>query len=276
MPSTQIVQRQIANGAVSDTQIQAGANIATSKLADGSKFIQNTGSIAMGANWSMGGFLINNLGNPSISTDAANKSYVDTAVANLQQIFTAKGAVRVTATTNVTLATPGASIDGVSLTSGDRVLLTGQTTTTQNGIYIWTGASSTLTRSTDMDVWAEVVGALIPTDSEGTANKNTVWLATVPQAGTIGSTAITFINIVPVTGLTSSNFVTREIPSGTINGSNVTFTLANTPTVGTEEVFLNGLLQDSGAGNDYTISGGTITMLTAPISGDKIRVSYMK
>jgi hypothetical protein len=78
------------------------------------------------------------------------------------------------------------------------------------------------------------------------------------------------------TGFTTSNFVTRETPSGSVNGSNTTFTLANTPTAGTEEVFLNGILQEPGAGNDYTISGGTITYLTAPVSGDKIRVNYRK
>lgn len=78
------------------------------------------------------------------------------------------------------------------------------------------------------------------------------------------------------TGLTASNFVTRETPSGSVNGSNTAFTLANTPTAGTERVYLNGILQEPGAGNDYTISGATITYLTAPVSGDKVRVSYMK
>lgn len=78
------------------------------------------------------------------------------------------------------------------------------------------------------------------------------------------------------TGLSSSNFVTRETPSGTVNGSNTAFTLANTPTAGTEEVFLNGVLQEPGAGNDYTISGAAITYLTAPLSGDKIRANYRK
>ena len=37
-----------------------------------------------------------------------------------------------------------------------------------------------------------------------------------------------------------------------------------------------GLLQEPGAGNDYTISTNTITYLTAPVSGDKIRVNYRK
>ncbi|WP_394999741.1 hypothetical protein, partial [Acinetobacter sp.] len=74
----------------------------------------------------------------------------------------------------------------------------------------------------------------------------------------------------------NASFVTRETPSGAVNSSNVTFVLANTPTASTECVFLNGILQEPGAGNDYTISGATITYLTAPTTGDKIRVNYMK
>src|SRR4029077_21225026 len=72
-----------------------------------------------------------------------------------------------------------------------------------------------------------------------------------------------------------TGFVDRETPTGSVNGSNVTFTLANTPIAGSEHVYLNGLLQEPGAGNDYTISGATITYLTAP-SGtgpEKIHVS---
>jgi len=73
-----------------------------------------------------------------------------------------------------------------------------------------------------------------------------------------------------------SNLVVRETPSGSVNGSNTAFTLANTPIAGTEQVFLNGLLQEPGAGNDYTISGTAITYLTAPVSGDRLRVTYLK
>lgn len=74
----------------------------------------------------------------------------------------------------------------------------------------------------------------------------------------------------------TANLVTRETPSGAVNGSNTAFTLANTPIAGSEEVFLNGLLQEPGAGNDYTISGATITYLAAPVTGDKVRVNYRK
>jgi hypothetical protein len=73
-----------------------------------------------------------------------------------------------------------------------------------------------------------------------------------------------------------TSFVTRETPTGTVNGVNATFTLANTPLSNTEEIYLNGLLQEPGAGNDYTISTNTITMLNIPATGDRLRVNYRK
>ena len=81
---------------------------------------------------------------------------------------------------------------------------------------------------------------------------------------------------VPV--IAASNTITRETPSGTINGINDTFTLAYTPVPGTEHVYVNGVLQDEGAGNDYTISTNTITFLSGaiPQTTDKLRVSYIK
>lgn len=74
----------------------------------------------------------------------------------------------------------------------------------------------------------------------------------------------------------AAKFVTRETPTGAANGTNTSFVLANTPVVGSESVFLNGILQEPGSGNDYTISVATITYLTAPVTGDKVRVSYIK
>lgn len=72
--------------------------------------------------------------------------------------------------------------------------------------------------------------------------------------------------------LLTNHFSARSTPSGTINGSNVTFTLANTPISGTEHVYLNGQLLTTTT--DYTISGATITMVTAPATGDILRVTY--
>lgn len=75
-----------------------------------------------------------------------------------------------------------------------------------------------------------------------------------------------------------SDFVFGEVPSGTIDGTNATFTLANTPLSGTPVLLiLNGDVLQSGSGNDFTISGATITMLLVPRSGDKlIAAMYLK
>jgi hypothetical protein len=63
----------------------------------------------------------------------------------------------------------------------------------------------------------------------------------------------------------------NEVPSGTINGVNVTFTILNTP-IDQIMFYLNG--QYMTPDEDYTISGVTITMASAPIVGDKIIVNY--
>jgi hypothetical protein len=84
-------------------------------------------------------------------------------------------------------------------------------------------------------------------------------------------------NVTISTGLTTSNFVFNEIPSGTIDGSNVTFTLANTPVTGTIQLFKNGFLLKPTT--DYSVSGSTITMVTAPSNtgySDVLLAHYLK
>jgi len=65
----------------------------------------------------------------------------------------------------------------------------------------------------------------------------------------------------------------QEEPTGTVNGSNVTFTLANTPVSSSSvKLYLNGIFQRQGT--DYTISSATITMATAPVSGQVLDANY--
>lgn len=68
-------------------------------------------------------------------------------------------------------------------------------------------------------------------------------------------------------------FVFNEVPTGVVDGVNVTFTLAHAPKpTGSEEVYLNGQLQIPTS--DYTISGATITFVVAP-PGGVVRVNYL-
>jgi hypothetical protein len=69
-------------------------------------------------------------------------------------------------------------------------------------------------------------------------------------------------------------FVDNEIPSGTINGSNTAFTLANAPTAGSVHLYLNGVrLRPT---TDYSITGTAITMVMVPQTGDWLYADYRR
>jgi hypothetical protein len=215
-----------------------------------------------------------NFGTPSIGTDVVILSYLQTYVADAIGAGNLKDAVRVATTVSGTLATSfanGQTIDGVTLVTGDRILIKNQSSGQENGIYT-VNVSGAPTRSTDADTATDIADAVVYV-SVGTVNADTGWKL-VTDSITLGTTPLVFTSLTGSGNLTSGNFVTRETPSGTINGSNVSFTLAFTPTVGTETVYLNGLEQN--LTTDYTISGSTITYGVAPISGDILRVSYLK
>ncbi len=80
-----------------------------------------------------------------------------------------KDNVRVAATANVSLASPGAAIDGVTLANGDRVLLLGQTATAENGIYIFTDGTSPLVRAEDASTSDELESAVVTVDEGSSA-----------------------------------------------------------------------------------------------------------
>jgi len=169
-----------------DSMVAAGAAIAESKLNLASDAATGTASrrtlgysglsampgvarldqiAAPTAAVSMNNNRITGVAPSSAGTDAVNRNELDAA---RQGYAGAKDPVRVVATTNITVATPGASIDGVSLSAGDRVLLTAQTTTLQNGIYVWNGSATPMTRSTDADAALEIQDGTTVAVADGT------------------------------------------------------------------------------------------------------------
>lgn len=214
-----------------------------------------------------------NFGTPSTGTDVAIKSYVDQTISDAIGASNLKDAVRVATTANGALATAyanGQTVDGISLVTGDRILIKNQSTGSENGIYT-VNASGAPTRATDADTATDIADSVVYV-SQGTVNADTGWKL-VTDSIVLGTTALVWTAL-QIASLTSGNFVFRETPSGAINGSNTSFTLGNTPIVGTETIYLNGLEQN--VTTDYTISGSTITYLVAPIAGDILRVSYLK
>ena len=113
-----------------------------------------------------------NVPTPTAAGDAVPKSYVDSAVEGLAW----KDSARVGTQSNINLASPGATVDGVTMASQDRVLVRNQSTQSQNGIYVWNGASTALTRSLDASTFAELEQAII-TVEEGT-DAGTTWRQT--------------------------------------------------------------------------------------------------
>ena len=125
------------------------------------------------------------LADPSANTDAANKQYVDNVARGLQW----KNPVRAASTADVTVASPGATLDGVALAVNDRVLLKNQTTAAENGIYVWTAPGSPLSRAADADANGELAPGTSVSVAEGTVNTDKVFMIISDAAITIGTTA---------------------------------------------------------------------------------------
>jgi hypothetical protein len=126
-----------------------------------------------------------NIPAPASAGDAANKAYVDSAVEGLAW----KDSCRVATQANLSLSSPGATIDGITMASGDRVLARAQTAGAENGIYVWNGASTPMTRALDASTFPELEQATT-TVEEGTSAGVTYRQTAVN--GTLGSTAVSW------------------------------------------------------------------------------------
>jgi len=165
---------------------------------------------------------------PVNGTDAANKNYVDAAVVGIDW----KPSVRAATTTTGTLASAyanGSVIDGVTLATGDRILIKNQTTGSENGIYT-VNASGAPTRATDADAGTEVTGGLAVFVEEGTTQADTGWVLTNNGTTTIGTTALTFTQFSGTGTYTASTGLQLVGNAFSIDSSVVTLTGTQTLT----------------------------------------------
>jgi hypothetical protein len=206
----QVTGAEIAPDSITDAHINSAAAIALSKLAvDPLARANHTGTqlavtisdfdaqvrtnpldlmaIPLGT-VDFGGQALTGLAPPSSASDAANKDYVDSVATGLD-VHTA---CRVATTGNLDLAAPGAAIDGITLTAGDRVLVKDQTNGAQNGIYVFAGAASPLTRASDADADGEIKTGTFAFISGGVDNEGSGWSVTTSGAITIDTTPITW------------------------------------------------------------------------------------
>jgi hypothetical protein len=172
----------VETGATARTSLGLG-DIATH---DASEFIRADGTSTVTADISLNNHKLVAVAPGTAGTDAINKNQLDAATMGLSW----KQAVRAATTATITLSSAPASIDGVALTAGDRVLVKNQSAPADNGIYVFAAAASPLTRATDMDAAAEFAGATVFV-TEGTANADSGWTQTA-EVATVGTDAVTF------------------------------------------------------------------------------------
>lgn len=174
-----------------------------------------------------GGNRLQSIGTPTQSDDAVTKAYVD----SVKQALDIKDSVRVATTADLaatysngssgvgatlTADSNGAiSIDNVTLSSGDRVLVKDQSTASENGIYEVTtvGDGSTafvLTRTSDADQAAEVTGGLFTFTEEGDTNADAGYVLTsITGTATLGTSTLTFTQFSGAGQVTAGNGLSK-------------------------------------------------------------------
>jgi len=242
---------------------------ATKNYVDGRKVTDLTAPTSA---FSMNSQKITNLTTPTSDYDAANKLYVDQAVQGLSW----KEAVHLFAASNIALSGSSGTlvIDSHSaLDSGDngyRLLLTGQSTGSQNGIYVYNDAGSgyTLTRATDGDAYEELVGATVFVQ-EGTLYGQTSWVQTNHYLTSFSSQS--WVQFSGAGTYTASNGVVLDVKDfkfapktdgGLATGTSGGYVkLPTNSGLGTTS---DGLAV--GAGTGITVSGGTVALTNTSVT----------
>ena len=223
-----------------------------------------------------------NVASPSAATDAANKAYVDALASGLEW----KVEVRVATTTNGTLATAyanGQTVDGVTLATGDRILLKNQTTQTENGLYI-VQASGAPVRSADANTSTSLNNATTIVTS-GTVGANTSWTQTTANP-VLGTNNIVFVAYAAGSVYTAGNglqlissafsILLDTNPGLSVSGTGLKVALAATPgltTTGGLAILLNGTTPAlTLTGGLAVIAGSGITVAGNSVAVDRTKV----
>ena len=208
LAASSVNSSKIVDDSIVNADINSNAAIAATKIHDGS--ISNTEF----------GYLngVSSAIQTQIDTKAAT-TYVDDAVAGLRTRIIAEAAT----TGNIDLTADlenGDTIDGVTLVTGDRVLVKDQSTASQNGLYTVV-SSGTASRDTQFNTIDELSGQMIVVN-QGTANDNKIFLCTTNNTASLGSDSITYNVITPSNVGTVTSVGIADAGAGEI-------TVGNTP-----------------------------------------------
>jgi hypothetical protein len=167
-----------------------------------------------------------------------------------------KQSTRVVTVANVTLSGGApATVDGVTLNLNDRILVTGQSTGSQNGLYyvtiVGSGSNGTWARTSDGNETGEIEAGMIIMVTAGNIYADTQWKLTTDDPITIGSTALTFVQ----------NYSANSISGGTSNVavfSNANVTVSSAGTANVLTVSSTGTVTSGTASATGNVTGGNI------------------
>lgn len=239
----------IANDAVTNAKIKdgevSGDKIAANGIADG-KLAKTDFNFDLGSASSYPRIKLT--GTPSSADDVTSKSYVDTQLASVSTGLSAKDSVNyrtksniagtyahasgnstITAASNGALSASTAGATGLTLAANDTILLTGQSSALQNGIYTITAVGDgsnpyVLTRRSDSNSIAEIAGAYVFAMEGDDADKG--YLCTTNNDATFGTDAITW---------TDFSILSLESAGAALSISGSTITLTTNAAAGMEQ-----------------------------------------
>ena len=246
---TGAIQTQLDTKAVKANNLSDLTNASTARTNLGLGTIATQDS----SNVTITGGSITGMGSPSGASDVTTKNYVDTLVAGLKtRIIT-----RVATTANIDLTADlqnGDTLDGITLVTGDKVLVKNQTSVDENGIYDVV-ASGTATRNSDYDTISELAGQIVVVQ-EGSTHADDLFLCTTDSDAVLETDDITFTQVFPSSGGTVTSV-------GLQDGGSSEFTITGSPvtTSGNISISVNSI--DASKVTGATTNGFAIAMAIA-------------